>query len=136
MKLKSIWLSWLYLFVLTAVLGFIPSPVGFLKVLLVALAVIFFIPGFVLLVKADHRDDINTIRLIRNIAIIALCAATILIMLNFLSATLSAAWGLVLHTMLVIIAAPLVCGQYWVLSMFGWACLMFYSITLLKQWKS
>lgn len=135
MKLKSVWLSWLYLFVLTAVLGFIPSPVGFFKVLLVALAVAFFVPGFMLLVKADHREDMKTIRLVRNIAIAALVVSTILIMLNFLSATLSAAWGLVLHGMLVIFAAPMICGQYWVLSLFGWACLMIYGTTLLKQRK-
>ena len=135
MKMKSVWLIWLYLFILTAVLGFIPEPTGFLYVLLVALAVVFFIPGFVILAKANHRDDLKTIRLVRTIAICALALATILIMLNFMSATMSKLWGLVFHGMLVVLAAPMICGQYWVLSLFGWACLMIYSITLLKQRK-
>jgi hypothetical protein len=63
----------------------------------------------------------------------ALIVATVLIMLNFLSATMSKAWGDVLYVMLVVFAAPLVCGQYWVLTLFGWACLMVYGTTLLKK---
>ena len=133
MKFKNVWLSWLYLFVLCAVLGFIPQATGFFKVLFVLIAVGFFVPGFVLLVKADHRDDVRTIGLVRNIAIVALIVTTILIMLNFMSATMSKAWGDVLYVMLVVFASPLVTGQYWVLTLFGWACLMIYGITLLKK---
>ena len=133
MKFKNVWLSWLYLFVLCAVLGFIPQATGFFKVLFVLIAVGFFVPGFVLLVKADHRDDVRTIGLVRNIAIVALIVTTVLIMLNFMSATMSKAWGDVLYVMLVVFASPLVAGQYWVLTLFGWACLMIYGITLLKK---
>ena len=133
MKMKSIWLSWLYMFILCAVLGFIPEPTGFFKVLFALIAACFFIPGFVLLTKADHRDDLKTITWVRNIAIAALCLNTVLIMLNFLSALMSEAWGHVLYVMLVIFASPMVCGQYWVLSLFGWAFLMIYAITLLKK---
>ena len=132
MKLKSIWLSWLYLFILSAVLGFIPAA-GFLKALFVVAAICFFVPGFLLLNKADHRDDMKTIRLVRNIAIFALILTTVLIMLNFLSATMTKAWGDVFYVMLVVFAAPLVCGQYWVLSLFGWACLMIYGTMLTKK---
>ena len=135
MKMKTIWLSWLYLFILCAVLGFIPEPTGFFKFLLVVVAAGFFVPGFVLLVKADHRDDVKTIRIIRNIALAALTLAVLLIILYFMSVLLSEAWGLVLYVMLVIFASPLVCGQYWVLTLFGWACLMMYSLFLLKKRK-
>jgi hypothetical protein len=58
-----------------------------------------------------------------------------LILLNFASVLLSKAWGLVLYYMLVIFASPLICGQYWVLTLFFWACLMIYSISLLKKRK-
>ena len=132
MKLKSVWLSWLYLFILSAVLGFIPAA-GFLKAVFVMVAVGFFVPGFILLTKADHRDDQKTIRLVRNIAIFALILATVLIMLNMLSATMTKAWGDVFYGMLVIFSAPLICGQYWVLTLFGWACLMVYGTTQLKK---
>jgi len=135
MKMKPIWLSWLYMFILCAVLGFIPEPTGFFKFLFALAAAAFFVPGFVLLAKADHRDDLKTIRIIRNIAIAALVLAVGLIMLNFASALMSKAWGIVLYYMMVVLASPLVCGQYWVLTLFGWACLMFYAISLLKKRK-
>ena len=135
MKFRSVWLSWLYMFILCAVLGFIPTPTGFFKVLFVLMAVGFFVPGFVLLVKSDHRDNLKTIRLVRNIAIGALSTTTVLILLNFLSATMDKIWGDVFYVMLVIFASPLVCGQFWVLYLFGWACLMMYAVTLLKNRK-
>ena len=133
MKFKSVWFSWLYMFILCAVLGFIPAATGGFKIVFTLVAVGFFIPGLVLLTKADHRDDEKTIRLVRNIAIAALVVAKVLIMLNFLSATMSKAWGDVFYVMLVVFATPLVCGQYWALSLFGWALLMAYGTTLLKK---
>ena len=133
MKLRSVWLSWLYMFILCAVLGFIPSPTGFFKFVLALVAACFFIPGFILLVKADHRDNVKLIRLVRSIAIGALVLTTVLIMLNFLSATMSKAWGDVFYVMLVIFSSPMICGQFWVLTLFGWAFLMIYAISLLKK---
>lgn len=135
MKTKTLWLTWLYMFILCAVLGFIPQPTGFFKFLFVLIAVGFFVPGFVLLVKADHRDQIKTIRIVRNISIAALVLAMVLIILNFLSALMSEIWGTVFYYMLVVLASPMVCGQYWVLTLFGWACLMVYSISLLRKRK-
>lgn len=135
MKTKTLWFTWLYMFILCAVLGFIPQPTGFFKFLFVLIAIGFFAPGFVLLVKADHRDQVKTIRIIRNISIAALVLAMVLIILNFSSALMSEIWGTVFYYMLVVLAAPMVCGQYWALTLFGWACLMVYSISLLKKRK-
>ena len=133
MKLKSVWLSWLYLFVLCAALGFIPAGTGAFQVLFALVAAGFFVPGFVLLVKADHRDDEKTIRLIRNISLIALVMATLLIMFNYLTTIMTAAWGIVAYWMLVFLASPLVCGQYWILGLFGWASLMVYAVMLMQK---
>ena len=135
MKTKTLWLSWLYMFILCAVLGFIPEPTGFFQFLFVLIAIGFFVPGFVLLVKADHRDQVKTIRIVRDLSIGALALAMVLIILNFLSALMSEIWGIVFYYMLVVLASPLVCGQYWVLTLFGWACLMVYAISLLKKRK-
>lgn len=133
MKMKSVWLAWLYMFILCAILGFIPEVTGLYKVLMALVAAGFFVPGVVLLVKSDHRDNVKSITLVRNIAIGALCLTTVLIMLNFLSATMSKAWGDVFYVMLVVLASPLICGQYWILTLFGWAFLMVYAISLLKK---
>ena len=133
MKFRFIWLSWLYMYILCAAVSFIPEPAGFFKVLFVLLALGFFVPGMILLVKADHRDDCKTIRLIRLISICALVASTLMIILNILSATMSKAWGDVLYVMLILFANPMICGQYWVIGLFGWAFLLFYAISLLKK---
>ena len=133
MKMKSIWLCWLSMFILCAVLGFIPEPTGFFKFLFVVAAVAFFVPGFVLLTKADHRDELKTIRIVRNLSMGALALSVAMILLNFASVLLSKDWGTVLYYMMVVLASPLVCGQYWVLTLFLWACLMFYAISLLKK---
>ena len=135
MKTKTLWLSWLYLFALCAVLGFIPEPTGFFKFLFVLIAIGFFVQGFALLVKADHRDQVKTIRIIRNLAIAALVLDMVLIILNFMSALMTAVWGTVFYYMLVVLASPLVTGQYWALTLFGWACLMVYAISLLRKRK-
>lgn len=135
MKIKSLWLSWLYMFILCAVLGFIPGPTGFFKVLFVLITIGFFVPGFMLLVKADHRDDLKTIRVVRNIAMAELVLAVVLIVLNFLSVLMSPVWGTIFYVMLVILGSPLVCGQYWALTLFGWACLMVYGVSLVNKRK-
>lgn len=135
MKIKSLWLSWLYMFILCAVLGFIPGPTGFFKVLFVLITIGFFVPGFMLLVKADHRDDLKTIRVVRNIAMAELVLAVVLIVLNFLSVLMSPVWGTIFYVMLVILGSPLVCGQYWALTLFGWACLMVYGFSLVNKRK-
>ena len=135
MKTKTLWLSWLYMFILCTVLGFIPEPTGFFKFLFVVIAAGFFVPGFVLLTKADHRDQVKTMRIIRNLAIAALVLDMVLIILNFLSALMAEVWGTVFYYMLVVLGSPLVCGQYWALTLFGWACLMVYAISLLKKRK-
>jgi hypothetical protein len=41
--------------------------------------------------------------------------------------------GNLLHILLIIVSAPMVCGQYWVLSLFLWACLMIWAQKLLKK---
>lgn len=133
MKTKFLWLSWLYLFIQCGVLGLIPAPQGFLKWLLVALAVCFFIPGFMLLVKADHRDDEKTIRRVRLISLLALVVSTVMIMFNYLTVNMSPAWGVAANWLLAFLASPMACGQYWVVALFGWASLMVYGTMLLQK---
>lgn len=135
MNAKKLWLSWLYLYILCAVLGFIPQPTGFAYAVLMALAICFFVPGFLLVYRAERRSDVKTIQQVRLASIVALGVSVLLIVLNMASALLSKAWGDVLYAMLVIFASPLVCGQAWVLTLFGWACLLFYSSFSLRSAK-
>jgi membrane-associated protease RseP (regulator of RpoE activity) len=120
MKTKRLWLAWLYMFALCAVLGFIPEPYGLIKALLVIAAVCFFIPGVLLLLKGNHK----TTKRVMLLSGIALVLSTVLIIFNFASALLPPVWGTVFYILMGILANPILCGQYWILSLFGWACLL------------
>lgn len=129
MKLKTLWLSWLYLFVLCAVLGFLPQPDGFVKFLLITAAVGFFVPGGLLLKHGEKKTQ----RQVLTVAAVSLGVTTVLICLNFLSVTMSPVWGNVLHVLLGILGCPMLCGQYWVISLFGWALLLTLSLSRLRK---
>ena len=78
MKQKTLWLTWLYLYILCAVLGFIPEPYGLIKALMVLLSVACFVPGFLLARQGQARR-------VRLICLIWLISATVLVILNFAS---------------------------------------------------
>ena len=120
MKTKTLWLIWLYLFCLCSVLGFIPEPPEFLKALLVMLGVSFFIPGAWLL----KRGEGNSILIIRLLSIASLVLTLIALILNFASVLMKPVWGTVLYILMGIVSTPMLCCQIWVISLFGWACLL------------
>lgn len=131
MKQKTLWLSWLYLYILCAVLGFIPEPYGLVKALMVLLSVACFVPGFLLL----RRGDAVTVRRVRNLSAIWLAAATLLVICNIASALMAKIWGDIFYYAMVILVSPMVCGQYWFISLFLAACVLMYAISLEKQRK-
>ena len=136
MKKSYLFALWGGLFVLCAALGFIPSPGAALKILLTLLSVVFFIPGALLLRHAALNKDRNTATLVRNLAAASLVLTLVLIIGNFFSVLGSARLGSILHTLLIIVSSPMICSQYWALSLFLWACLMISSIGILKQKKN
>ena len=115
MKMKKLWLIWLYLFCFCCVLGFIPEPPE-----LAMLGACFFIPGALLLIKGGKK---NVIR-IRLISILSLVLTLAAIILNFSTVLMDSVWGTVCQILLGIVSTPMLCCQAWVISLFGWACLM------------
>ena len=136
MKKNTLFALWGGLFVLCAGLGFLPEPVGILKLLLAVLALSFFIPPAVLLRRAEKKKDRHCICLIRNLSAAWLVLTCCLLVVNFLSLMGSAALGDVVYAVLIVASAPMACGQVWILTMFCWACLLFTSIHLLKKIKT
>ena len=133
MNRTSFYTVWAGLFILCAGLGFIPAPAGFLKFLLIGLTLGFFaVPGW-FLTWLDKQGDRLHIRIVRNLALASLGLTIGLILLNFVSFMASEAVGTMLHILLIIVSTPMICGQYWVLSLFGWACLLFWAQSLLKK---
>lgn len=136
MNQKTLFALWGGLFVLCAVLGFIPEPAGFLKFVLVVLALGFFLPPALLLHRAGKKKDRHCVTLVRNLSAVWLALTCGLLVVNFLSLMGSAALGDLLYAILIVASAPMACGQYWILTMFCWACLLFTSIHLLKKIKT
>lgn len=124
MNKRVLFILWGVLFVLCAGLGFLPEPRGGLKILMTALAVLFFLPPAVLLYRADR----DTALLVRNLSLLSLGITLITLILNFVLAVSAETLGNILHYILVVVSAPMICSGYWVLSLFLWACLLMASL--------
>lgn len=129
MNKKTLFVLWGVLFIVCAGLGFIPEPAGAVRFALTALSVVFFLPPAWLLYTARQTGDEPTRLLIRNLSALSLILTLVLLVGNVLSALASEFVGGLLHTVLVIVSAPMVCSGYWVLSLFLWACLLMASLT-------
>ena len=119
MNKKLLFALWGVLFVLCAVVGFLPAFEGGLIP-----ALLFFLPPALLL----YRADTGTALLIRNLSALSLGITMVTLILNFMLAVSSEAMGNVLHYILVVVSAPMVASGYWVLSLFLWACLLMVSL--------
>lgn len=115
---------WGGLFVLCAGLGFLPEPTGVLKWALVILSVVFFVPPMLVLQGARKEKDWATVKLLRNLAVLSIVLTVAALILNFMSLVWSEALGNALYALLVVVSTPMVCGQYWLLSLFLWAYLL------------
>ena len=133
MRNKTLYILWAALFILCAGLGFIPAPTGFGKWVLVVLSAVFFIPGFVLVKQAGEKKDRRTLALVRNLSILSLGVTLLALVINITSVLWSETLGNICYSVLIIVSTPMICGQYWFLGLFLWACLMILSISKLRE---
>lgn len=133
MNQKRYFALWGGLFALCAGLGFFSEPDGLLKAVMVLLSLGFFVPGFLLLRDARQRGDRDVIKLIRNLAALSLLSTVILLIANFMSVMAGEILGTMLYYVLIIVSAPMICGQYWAVSLFLWAALMLSAVKELKH---
>ena len=128
MNKTSYYTTWAGISILCAGLSFIPEPAGFLKFLMIALSLAFFLPPALLLYRAKKERDVFTVKLIRNLSLASLVLTAAVLIISVLS-FLAPEWvGNFLHILLILVSVPMVCGQYWVLSLFCWACLLMVSL--------
>ena len=128
MNEKNLYGAWGGLFVLCAVMGTVPPANGLVKAVMVLLSALFFVPGGILLYRGIRQKDRGAVLRIRILSALSLGLTFLLIVLNFLSVGLSTALGDLLYAILIIVSAPMVCSQFWVASLFLWACLLMTSI--------
>ena len=116
MSKKMLYALWGILFAACAVLGLLPNAGSWG----IAAALIFFLPPAMLLYRADGY----TRRLIRNLAALSLGLTALMLVVSMLTAAGAEALGNALHYVLGIVSVPMFAARYWVLSLFGWACLL------------
>ena len=126
MKNKTLYLTWGGLFILCGLLGFIPEPSGFLRVVLVILSLAFFVPGWFLLRQGQGKT-------VGVLGAVSLGVTLLLLVLNLMSGRANQAAGDFLYGLLVFFSAPMVCCQYWALSLFLWACTMLSGFSAAKK---
>lgn len=135
MTKKTAYILWAVLFVACAGLGFLPDPEGWVRYALIALAAVFFLPPAYLLARAKATGDRPTAALVRNLAAASLILTVLTLILNFLCAAGSDAVGNAMHYLLTVVSTPMICGQSWAMSLFLWACLLFWAMKILREGK-
>lgn len=128
MKKSVIYIIWAALYCICVGLGFVENPQGMGKALLAATSFIFFLPPYYLMWLAKKENSRKTIVVLRLISGSVLILSVILLALNVMSVNFSSHTGLVLYVLLVMFSAPMVCGQYWFISLFLWASLLMLSL--------
>lgn len=128
MKNWMLYTAWGVLYVLCVGLGKISDPQGFGRFLMILTSLLFFVPGALLLYRGKTQEDRKTVKTVRLTAIASLSLTLILLVANFLAVGAPEQTGLALNDILILVSAPMVCGQNWLVSLFLWACLLFASL--------
>lgn len=124
-KTKEIvlYVVWLCLYILCVGLGVMASAAeGFGKVMMVLTALIFYVPGICLLVMGLKDEDKKLLLRLRLVCIVSLVLTLAALVGYFMTGNNT------MFELLAIVSAPMLCGQYWALSLFCWAALMMATI--------
>ena len=132
---KSWYIIWAVLFALCAGLGFLPEPEGLDKGICIVMSLLFFVPPAAIVYLGWKEQDREAIRLVRNLALGSLSMTLAVLAANFATLAASTWVGDLLYTILVIVSAPMVCSQVWILSLLLWGALMWTCIHLLGKKK-
>ena len=114
---------WLCLYILCVGLGTVGRMEGIGKVFFILTSLIFFIPGSMLLVMGIREKNKKAVMRVRIIVICSLALTVVMFCVNIVAAAAGMV-SPVLHDLLNLVSAPMFCSQYWVISLFGWACLL------------
>jgi len=127
MKELVLYAAWLCLYILCVGLGTVETVEGIGKVFFVLTALIFFLPGVCLLVLGNRENNKKMILRVRIIALCSLALTVALFCANLLAVGASSQVGAFLHDLLNVVSAPMFCSQYWIVSLFCWACMLWAS---------
>ena len=125
----ALYIVWLCLYIICVGLGAaVPEAEGFGKVAMILTALIFFIPGITLLVMGLRNKDRKVLFRLRLVTILSLVLTMGALIGTMMTAAADSSAAAVMADLLTLVSAPMVCGQYWALSLFCWAALMMATI--------
>ena len=133
MKERILYIAWGGMYVVCAVLGFVNGAQGLGKLLLMLTALLFFVPVGILLYDAVRSQNKKALLRLRIICICSLGLTLLLLIANILCVTASEAVGQALHGFLVLVSVPMFCSQYWLVSLFLWACMLMLTLSKPKK---
>lgn len=121
---QRLFMAWAFLYGICAALGFFSDPQGALSGLMIVLSLAFFVPPAILVYRGVKEKDFLLLAKIKVLSLLSLGLTLLLLVLNFLSVEASAAAGQVLYWLLILVSAPMVCSQLWIVPLFCWGCLL------------
>ena len=137
---NKLWILWGVMYAFCAVCGFLePAKAGqFYGFLVMLCGMSFFIPPAIVIAYSVKKKRGKPLRIVRNISIGALSLTLVMLLLSILAAYAQAPdiVGEVLHFILKIISVPMFCMPAWIISIFGWACLLMASMNYLYAHES
>ena len=123
MKKQILYMLWLSLYILCVGLGTLTDRTTAGSVVLTILAIVFFVPGMLLLIHGYKTGDRKMLVRIRIISILSLGLTLVLIVLNILLVQAGSGVGETLNDILILVSAPMFCCYWQGISLFLWACL-------------
>ena len=123
---KWLYCGWGIMYIVSVALSLIQNATGAAKLALLIFSVLFFVPGFLLLYNNIRSGNRKGVLLIRFISLASLVLTLVCLVVFFLFAGYGNEAAVnVTYEVLAIVSAPMLCSQYWAVSLFLWACLLF-----------
>lgn len=130
MKKLILYSLWGCLFVICVGLGTIQTTDTMVKTALLLISIAFFVPGLLLLYDAKTEGDRKGVLTIRWISITSLTLTLGALLAFLLTSSRGFDAAEVLYEVLILVSSPMICSQYWLVSLFLWSCLL--SATFVK----
>ena len=133
MKERILYFIWLCLYIICVGMGTIAQRDAVMHVILMILALLFFVPAIILLYDGLTTANKKMLLRIRIVSICSLVLTLSMIILNIVAVKAGEDVGLVLNDLLILFSAPMFCTYWRGLSIFLWACVFVSSFP--RMWK-
>ena len=133
MKEKILYCVWAAMYIVCVGLGTAEERGPFFVVLLGVLALLFFVPGFMLIHRGISTDNKKILRRVRVISILSLLLTLVMMIVHILCFQANEEAGKTLNDLLNLVSAPMYCCFWRGTRLFLWCCLLVSSFP--RLWK-